>query len=495
MTLKKIISTSSSQRSSTVERSSSVDDPFQPTSKLDLRDLWLHYQNAQTVYDYVHNRLVDVDLEAPLGPEVEPILCQSYEELLTGFRENGVHLSQKMEDAIAVGFAVMVSVRIKGPLLWVYMIGGSGIGKSLLCETLGADIIHAKMLDEMRGLTSGYKAPDGKDTSLLPQLLNKCLIVQEFTNILALSDSQQEKIFGQMRSAYGGRARAHFLNDKELFYDKINFSTIAGVTNEIHGLRQSALGERFLKVDIDEHSARDAILDTSIQNVAMTVADSMADTSTLEGQTDQLANMPILKQYALGFNQHLFSKLAAGVSIQYSSWFLQRIKALAGIVAVARANVRRQSGPDRDLLYRPVLEVGSHVGGQLTKLAGTLSVVLDRPLDEEVYRIVRKVALDTAYGFTLDVIRALGDMPKEWQQQGGMILSTLSRRADIPETSLRKILQDLLALDVVEVKRAETPSGVSGRCPDVWNLTERVRELWETIFPPRAKTRFKKPPR
>jgi adenylate kinase family enzyme len=107
-------------------------------------------------------------------------------------------------------------------LLWAYLVGGSGSGKSTICDALAADNIHTKRVSQFTGLHSGHKTEDGSDVSLVSKLFDKGMIVPDFTSILGLSPMMQEKIYAELRAIYDGSAQVHYGNAIERDYRSMN---------------------------------------------------------------------------------------------------------------------------------------------------------------------------------------------------------------------------------------------------------------------------------
>ena len=57
-------------------------------------------------------------------------------------------------------------------------------------------------------LVSGFKGED--DPSLIPQLRDKCLILNNYTEVRSLDKGSQEAIYGVLRGAYDGDASRPF---------------------------------------------------------------------------------------------------------------------------------------------------------------------------------------------------------------------------------------------------------------------------------------------
>ena len=111
----------------TLSKSTVSDYPFIPEAKADVRDVLLHYQgDAKRAYEFISARFVHVDLDS-LQEDLAPVDCYSFEQLNT-YYTNKLKWTQLASDVLACALAVAISVRIKGPLLWTYIIGPSGSG-------------------------------------------------------------------------------------------------------------------------------------------------------------------------------------------------------------------------------------------------------------------------------------------------------------------------------------------------------------------------------
>lgn len=449
--------------------------PFNPEVKSDIRDVLNFYKDGAKTWAYLSSRIQYIDLDDD-DEDVQPEVCTTFDELDECFRTH-LFWPQKSSDALAVCLAVIISVRVKGPLLWIYLIGPSGSGKSRICEALGADKIHTKRLNSMTGFHSGYKAEGGKDVSLLAKLLGKALIIPDFTSVLGMSSTAQEKIYAEMRNIFDGISSMHFGNDTEHEYTKITFPVVAGVTHEIHGLRRSAFGERFLKIDMTDTQHTDDIVYQTVLNVSNAASDSIRNNASFDESNELLPFMQEIKAKTLGFLNHTFARLHAGGSdIKLPEWFARKLVSLAAIVAAGRGEVNRKTGSDRDMSHRPHLETGTHPGGQLSKLSVCLAFLLETEPNDRIFRLVRKVALDTSQGFALEIIRALGHHPE------GLTVDQLCQRIRLTPTTARKILEDLKELGVVVRQQGELEAGES----HVLYLSDRLQRAYEDILGSRS---------
>ncbi len=96
-------------------------------------------------------------------------------------------------------------------------------------------------------------------------------------------------------------------------------------------------------------------------------------------------------------------------------------------------------------------------------------------IDEEVYKLVERVAFDTAIGFHLDLVQSI-------VEAGGKVgRDDLTKATDIPYTTLARALEDLVSLKVVEAHKTKKGRGQYGRGrPGIeYVVAGWVVDLWE----------------
>ena len=136
-----------------------------------------------------------------------------------------------------------------------------------------------------------------------------------------------------------------------------------------------------------------------------------------------------------------------------------------------RARVNREKG--EALAYRPRAELATRLVGQLAKLGVCLSIVLNKKtVDNETFRIIRKVALDTACGFHLEITQLL------IRYKAGLSAKQIGMELGLSETSIRRNLLDMAEFQIVKRGSRPNRSGVRGRDLHIWSLSPSVGRLW-----------------
>ena len=357
------------------------------------------------------------------------------------FRE---HMHLQDTDAVDLTLAVCASKMIEGDPVWMFLVGPPGSGKTMTMSGL-TTFSHAYSTSSLtsHALISGHGTNGGgTDPSLIPRLDGKILLVKDFTSILSMRDTDKEEIFGILRDAFDGSCGKIFGNGIERNY-KSRFTVLAAVTPRIYdvGEQHQSLGERFLKYAIGdnmEHVSEEDIISKAIENVSQS-----------ESIRDALAE--VTDRYLTGLMEQ--GDVLAQVKMDNPT--KQRLILLAQIGSVIRGTVTHHKYRDDIMLGRPFREVGTRLGTQLAKLARSLAFVRGRSeVGEEDYRLVKRVVLDTISQRHEDIIRTLfrmtGEAGADWVK-----IDDLVQRMRYPKSTVRRLLDDMLILQVVDKKRVE----------------------------------------
>jgi DNA-binding transcriptional ArsR family regulator len=148
------------------------------------------------------------------------------------------------------------------------------------------------------------------------------------------------------------------------------------------------------------------------------------------------------------------------------------------LVALARANVERDR--DKEITYRPRAELGVRLAKQLMKLTVSLCMVfqIEEPNDR-VKRIIRKVALDTAIGFNLEIMLAIAH-----SSGGGLTREELTTKMNISSSKLIRHVSNLKELGIVREAKQKTTVGINsrrGRSRYTVRLTKDVQRLMNNL--------------
>jgi hypothetical protein len=395
--------------------------------------------------------------KTPLSPasengEEQPIA--NYEDVLTTFGK-WIKLDKDFRDALAVCLAISLANDVPGDPLWLYLVGPPGSGKTLiLCSMQDSDRTKFYSTLSPKSLVSGFNVHP--DPSLLPHLDGKTAVFKDGTELLAMHPDARREVYGVLRGAFDGHVYKPFGNGIIREY-VLHFNLLIGVTPAIHGDSQATMGERFLKFELKEELADSRLkIKAAVNNIA----------TEIQMQTE-LSDM-VRRFLVRGVDPTQLPKLTEEM--------IDRVIALAQIIGILRAQVDRESFGDRDIRYRPSYEVGTRVAKQLVKLAMMLTYVFDiMDIDERIYKIIERVAMDTVIGFHLDIMKQI-----MMRGNQGLTVAEIAKHAKIPTTTTMRRLQDLEQLGVLT--KTITPRlshiPIQGPVPAVWKVRDEVVNLW-----------------
>ncbi len=389
----------------------------------------------------------------------------SFLAVIKDFRKAGIHLTDNFIDAILVTIATAISVRVPGDSVWLFLVGPPGSGKTLSIDSFQKCPDHGVFLSKLsaQSLVSGYRTGDGTDPSLLPTLNGKCLFVKDYTAIKAMPTTQQEELYGILRDCYDKHVRIIYGNGEQREYGEgkpggpIDFSMVAGVTDVIHGDNRATLGERFLKFEIlCEDYDPELQIRAAITNVV-----------------ELIRGDDLVQESMSAFVQHLTDNLNVDKLPTVPQWVQERLIAIAQIAAYLRATVHRTGA---DMTYRPRPEIGTRLAKQLVKMGRSLAYVLGKKtIDQEVYRLMEKLAFDTVVGWSLEIVRHLISL---LQKDTGCSALEISTALQVSKTFINRKLNDLRELRVVEYVNA--PTLKPGHPTHLWRINPDFLTLWKT---------------
>ena len=380
----------------------------------------------------------------------------SFSSVMKDFNST-LHMTESMKHSLLITLASVISTRMKGDPLWLYLVGPAGCGKSTLLQSFQGAlncVFRSKLT--ATSFVSGMKQDDGSDPSLLAQLHDQTLLIKDFTAIKSMPIVVQEHLYGILRDAYDGNVLVEYGNGVKRNYPEVHFSIIAGITDIVHGDSRAALGERFLKVEMipsHEEYDQEAQIRASISNVIKQV----------EAEKQ-------LKDCIEAFVYHLNDSFDEDQMPTVPSWVIDRVVSLCQIVGLLRSTVLRERSDD--MSYRPRPEIGTRIANQLIKLGTAIAYVLGKKtIDQKIYRIMEDVAFSTAYGWHADITRVLVSRPK------GMTVEELSSKLQISVSSVQRRLNDLRDLKIVKARKLKSES--RGRPTNVWVVSSSMQRHWK----------------
>ena len=404
--------------------------------------------------------------------ELETMTCTEWKPLINSWRKamKWSPSGEGLDHALAVMLASALSTETMGDQLWVRIVSPPASGKSTLCEALSTAKKYVKAVSTIRGFHSGFQTDrDGvEDNSLLAQLQNKTLVLKDGDTLLQSPNLDQ--ILSEARDVYDRVSRTSYRNKASRDYEGINMTWILCGTSSLRQLDTSELGQRFLDCvimdGVDDELERDInhrVVHRTIRNMGVLA------NGTAETRDD--ADLVQAKRLTGGYVEHLRKNADTLLSsITISDEAADRCIDLGTFVAYLRArpSKRQSESVEREFSTRLVI--------QHTRLAGCLAVVLNKKeVDAEVLERVKRVALDTARGRTLEIARHL-------YQEGdaGCEVKALEIWTGEGQDALRRLLKFLRRIRVAEPFTVKEGKGLSAR--PRWRLTQRVRELYKRVL-------------
>lgn len=417
--------------------------------------------------------LVKIELspkeEAEEGQEkLEPLPRSTFAELCEDFKGN-LHFTDHLRDTLATALAVVVSTTLNGDQLWLRIIGPPGSGKTTIAECISAATEYTYARSIFTGFHSGFTGggpAKKKDAGLIPTINGKTFIVKDGDTLLTAPN--RDRILAELRDIYDGTSRSHFRNRVSRAYEDIKTTLIVCGTDTLRQLNRAALGDRFLDCEILGKESTKPYLDSSLTNAYASVVGSLQPKE--DSEVHSVNKSLFLKRATIGLIQHFKENLATLQAPTLSDGIGERIKALGQLLSYMRARVDRDG---ETLNYRPRVELATRLVSQFVKLGVCLGLILGKPaVDNEIFRILRKIALDTGEGFPLEVTSILSKFPQ------GLTVAQLQTDLGLSKNSVHRILADMSELGIIRRNERSNRSGVGGRNLGYYVLSKELRELW-----------------
>lgn len=428
--------------------------------KFDLRDYVLkNLKKPKGAYKELLGMIEEVHFKKPKTHTIERT---TFEEIVQDFREK-IHVTDEFIDGLLISFSVIFSSKIfNDPYcpLWMYIIAPPGKGKTLIFQTTSdSEQVEFQTTLTPATLVSGFKTPDGSDPSLLPKIIGKTLVIEDFTGIMNLPAGEQDEIYGILRSAYNGRYEKQFGHiglrqypEPGSEHETCHFTILAGCTGAIHADKRANQGERFLKYHMSSPDF------DPVPQVRSAIS------NTVNEVTPEI----LLREPVSAFIDYKLANTKPPAVVP--TWIEEKLIGLAQIVATVRAVVLRSRG---ELVTRPEAEVATRISKQLVKLGQAVAFTLNKDeVDKECYRIMQRVGMDTCYGWARDAISAIVCCEDEYVKT-----EVVSGIARMSRTTTFRNLEDLLELGVVSFDLEDT--GRKGKPAHLWYLNPQIKELWE----------------
>ena len=329
--------------------------------------------------------------------------------------------------------------------------------KSTLCEALSVSM-YTHAMGMFTGLHSGMVNDKGEDTSLIPRINTRTMIINE--GDMLLKCPQKDQFNAQLRDLYTGVARCHYRNGKEITYGGLRTTVILAGTPVMRELNKSALGDRFLDVivftETDAHKTRKLVLTVLAKKRKNMLVQSNCDARS-QGNPEMVRAFQMTGGYLNWLRENGIKQLAQ-VEAQMAPQMDMEFESLGQLTAWMRT---RPHGGDED---KTEAELHIRLGAQLQKLAMCEAVTMNRTVDGEIMRRVSKIAKDTCFGTTFNVCLLLAREPRLCDTQ-------IRNRLGTGLEHLRKSLNTLMELGCIRTSQSEKGIGPFGAKKSLYRLS------------------------
>lgn len=406
------------------------------------------------------------------GPDVEPESCDTFLKCEEAWAD-ALEWRKELSDVIAVMLAVAASTNQAGDnQLLLQVIGDPGSAKTRMCKGLLVSNT-CKLVLHLKSFHSGYKGEDGKDVSFVSRINGMCLVTPE-ADALSIGLSW-DQLNSQMRQIFDGESAHTYGNSSvDMHYKGLRSPWIQAGTPALMDKDQSRLGDRFLRIRIEKptEETKQAILLRALRNERAAVIE------TSNGTEASIIPPKLRKAYALtgGYVNWLRANIEEQIALVDMDEAAEKCCVdLAMLTADMRA--RPNMDPRKHEVHH-TKEIPSRLVAQFGRLALCLAVVLNKKtIDTEILRIVKKVALDTSHGHTLNITQWMccknprSAEGHNYQETGGLMETVLCTWTRMTKDKMTNYLMFLQSIDVLEFNHINQKGGA-------WKLTDRVYDLY-----------------
>ena len=398
---------------------------------------------------------------------LEPMKCEKWSELINTWKK-ALKWSGDLEDMLSTCLASILSTETQGEQIWVLVMAPPSSGKTTICEALGVarEYVHAKSI--LGKVYSGYKIDKegSEDFGDIPLIKNKTLVVKEGDTLL--KDPNRAMIMSQYRDLYDGAGRMKFNNGLSFNHEGLRFTMIICGTASMREMDSAEFGSRYIVCSFSEHENPEherevglRVVHRAFRNVRM-MANGKPETRS---DPDMTLAKQMTGGYVIYLRRHAEQLMN---SIEIDEDLAEKIAELGEFVAFFRT---RQPKLQDEVVER---EKPYRIQEQFARLSVCLAAAMGKKeVDEVVLKQVRRRALDTSRGRTLNYARAIFEAGDT-----GTTVSSLHGKLGESDDKVKAMLEFLFKIGVVE-KNEQKQAYMVGRTR--WKLTERIKTLYEEV--------------
>ena len=334
--------------------------------------------------------------------------------------------------------------------LWLQIIGAPSSGKTELLNAI-EDFPKVFFISD---LTTSTLISGKKDSSLLPHLNGKIIVMKDFTTILSKRHDDLKIIMSQLREVYDGKFSKGFgTGEHQKWSGHVGF--VGGCTDayDRHYGVIGQMGERFLLYRIKNQDNLDAGL------------------QALGGFGGE---NKMRKEIKTAFTKFLRQFKKVDITIpKPSEDLLYKITSLAKFSGHGRCPVHRDRYT-KEITYRPVPEGEARLSKQLYHMAISLMTIhQEKSITNKIYEIIKKIGSDLIPRFRFMLLRYLYEKGATEIQVYWITTGDIAEGVNVNGKTALRALQDLSIVGLVKGRWCPEMQGK----PYEWQLTEKALKL------------------
>jgi hypothetical protein len=292
-----------------------------------------------------------------------------------------------------------------------------------------------------------------EESSLIYKLDGKTLIIKEFSGILSMRSEQRSEILAQLREIYDGKYNKAFGTGVTHDWNgKVGLMAACTPAYDKHYGVIGELGDRFILYRSD------------VKDKARMGRQAISFVGQEAEMREELRT--IIHSFMSQFGD------MNGVGIQADEEVKDKIIYLACLCAQLRTYVDRNPY-NKNIEYQPLAEGPARLAKQFMQLGMGIALVQGKAaIDEDVYRILKKIAKDLVTVQRSEIIKYLCTQNSD---NGWHSTKEIAEAVSMPTTTTREKLEDLMVLNVTD--RDTREEGETK--PYYWKLSAQINDWIE----------------
>lgn len=307
------------------------------------------------------------------------------------------------------------------PPLWILMIGPSGAGKTDIVAQCLVNIPGAQIIGDLtpKCFLSGMQHAKEEPSLLVSGGPSQLWISKEFTSFASMRYEDRALVAAQLRNVWDGEVTTNTGAGRRAWKGKVSFLAVAPPEFEDHWAALRGLGERFITLRWRGPVSRKEI------NERMRKAN---------GHRIEIRER--VKQYVMRLFEQRWQ-----TNIMPASGEMEQLDTTSELVCWLQTPVERYSDRDRSIKRRPDVGMPSRIGFALSQIVRTYNDVFHN--EPGAVNLAARLALDTIPPERREVLSTV-------PFRGSISYRQIKAAADIPETTLRRTIEDMQWLKILK---------------------------------------------